>query len=320
MTLRHGVPPAQGGAYSPHDLPSQEGKTFVVTGSTAGVGYFTAEQLAGAGARVVLAARNAEKAATAMAAIRAQVPAASLVFVPLDLTSLDSVARAATRMHDFAPLDGLINNAGLVIPPRRRRVTDDGIELLTGGNFFGHFALTARLFDALTPQGRVIGLGSQSTRMVRLDPGDVLSTRRYQGFRAYAFSKHLVHGFAFELDRRLRAAGSERLSLLAHPGFAVTGLAAQRPGITDQRRSKRVAEIALFSFVGQGKDQGAWPTVRAATDPDAVGGTFYGPSFATLRGLPAPLAPVASSASPAFGAQLWDLAEELTGVRFPPVE
>jgi NAD(P)-dependent dehydrogenase (short-subunit alcohol dehydrogenase family) len=298
-------------------IPSQEGKTFAVTGSTSGVGYFTAEQLAGAGARVLIAARNAEKAATAMAAIREQVPAASLVFVPLDLTSLDSVARAATRMRDFGPLDGLINNAGLVIAPRRRQVTEDGIELLTGGNFFGHFALTARLFDALTPRGRVVGLGSQSTRMVPLNPDDLLSRRWYQGFRAYAFSKHLVQGFGLELDRRLRAAGSERLSLLAHPGFAVTGLAGTRPGVTDQPRAKRVAEIVLFSFVGQGKDQGAWPTVQAATDPDAVGGTFYGPSFATLRGRPAPLAPVASSASPAFGARLWQLAEELTGVRFP---
>ena len=154
--------------------------------------------------------------------------------------------------------------------------------------------------------------------LVRLAPDDLLSERWYQGFRAYAMSKHMVQGFALELDRRLRAAGSQRMSLLAHPGFAVSGLAPRRAGISEQSRAKRVSEIVLFSFVGQGKDAGAWPSVRAATDPDAVGGTFYGPSFATLRGLPAPLAPVASSASPAFGAQLWGLAEELTGVRFDP--
>jgi len=303
-------------SYSPDRVPSQAGKTFVVTGGNAGVGYFTAEQLAAAGARVLIAARSASKAAAAIAAIAEQVPTASTVFVPLDLTSLDSVARAATRLRDFGPIDGLINNAGLVVSPRRRQVTEDGIELLTGGNFFGHFALTARLFDALTSEARVVGLGSQSTRMVRLDRGDLLSQRRYQGFRAYAFSKHLVHGFAFELDRRLREAGSERLSLLAHPGFAVSGLAAKRPGVSVQSRGRRFSEAVLFGAVGQGKDQGAWPSVRAATDPDAVSGTFYGPSFATLRGLPAPLAPVASSASPAFGAQLWTLAEELAGVRF----
>ena len=304
--------------WSPTGLPSQAGKTFVVTGGNAGVGYFTAEQLAGAGARVVLASRNESKARAAIAAIHGQVPAASVEFVPLDLTSLASVARAAEAIRGLGTIDGLVNNAGLVIAPPRRRTTEDGLELLVGGNFFGHFALTAQMFDALAPTGRVVMLGSQSTRMVRLDPGDLLSERRYQGFRAYAFSKHAMHGFAFELDRRLRAAGSERMSLLAHPGFAITGLAAQRPGVTDQSRARRLSEIVLFSFVGQGKDAGAWPSVRAATDPDAVSGTFYGPSFATLRGLPAPLAPVASSASPAFGSHLWTQAEKLTGVTFDP--
>lgn len=302
--------------WSPTDLPSQHGTTFVVTGGNAGIGYFTGEQLAGAGARVVLASRSRERALTAMAAVRSQVPDADLEFVELDLTSLASVERAAERIRDLGPIDGLINNAGLVIAPPRRQTTEDGLELLVGGNFFGHFALTAQVFDALTPTGRVVALGSQSTRMVRLNPRDLLSEKRYQGFRAYAFSKHMMQGFALELDRRLRVAGSERMSLLAHPGFAISGLAGRRPGVTDQSRARRLSEIALFSFVGQGKDAGAWPTVRAATDPDAVGGTFYGPSFATLRGLPAPLAPVASSASPAFGAQLWELAEEKTGVRF----
>lgn len=302
--------------WDPLHPPSQAGKTFVVTGGNAGVGYFTAEQLARAGGRVVLAARNEAKARSAIAAIREQAPGASVEFVHLDLTSLASVGRAAEEIRALGPIDGLINNAGLVIAPPTRRTTADGIELLVGGNFFGHFALTAQVFNALAPTGRVVGLGSQSTRMVRLNRSDLLSEKRYQGFRAYAFSKHMVHGFAFELDRRLRAAASGRLSLLAHPGFAVTGLAAQRPGVTDQSPAKRLSEIVLFSLVGQGKDAGAWPTVRAATDTDAVGGTFYGPSFATLRGLPAPLAPVASSASPAFGSQLWELAEKLTGVEF----
>ena len=155
-----------------------------------------------------------------------------------------------------------------------------------------------------------------STRMVRLDPSDLLSERRYRPFRAYAFSKHCVHGFAFELDRRLRAAGDSRRSMLAHPGFAVSGLAARRPGVTDQARWRRLSEIVLFSIVGQGKDDGAWSSVRAAIDPDAESGTFFGPSRMALTGFPAPLAPVTSSASPEFGALLWALAEEKTGVRF----
>ncbi|MBX3195284.1 MAG: SDR family NAD(P)-dependent oxidoreductase [Microbacteriaceae bacterium] len=301
--------------WDPLALPSQDGRTIVVTGGNAGIGYFTAEQLARAGARVVLAARSPERARTAMAAIRRQVPDAALDTVALDLTALASVARAADELRTLRPLHALVNNAGLVVSPRRRETTADGLELLTGGNFFGHFALTALLWPALAEDARVVGLGSMSTRMSRLDPGDLQSVRRYAPFRAYAMSKHLVHGFAFELDRRLRATGSGRASLLAHPGFAVTGLAARRPGVTDLPAGKRATERVLFSLVGQGKDSGAWPVVRAVADPDAESGTFYGPSR-VLAGHPVPLAPVVSSASPVFGAQLWSLAERLTGVRF----
>jgi len=287
----------------------------VVTGGNAGIGYFTSEQLARAGARGVLASRSRERADAAAAAIRTQVPDADIGFVQLDLTSLASVARAAARIRELGPVHALVNNAGLVISPPRRRVTEDGIELLVGGNFFGHFALTAQVFDALAPDGRVVGLGSMSTRMVRLDQRDLLSVRRYGPFRAYALSKHLVHGFAFELDRRLRAAGDTRRSLLAHPGFAVTALAAQRPGVTEQAAWRRIAERVLMPIAGQGKDAGAWPTVRAVTDPDAESGTFFGPDR-VLKGAPVETAPVRSSSSPEFGAQLWALAERLTNVRF----
>jgi NAD(P)-dependent dehydrogenase (short-subunit alcohol dehydrogenase family) len=308
--------------WDPRNLPPQSGRTFVVTGGTAGIGYFTSEQLAAAGGRVIIAARSRDKADAAMGSIRSRVPRADVEFVPLDLASLDSIRDAAAAIRSLGPIDVLINNAGLVIPPRRRHVTADGLELLVGGNAIGHFALTAQVFPSLRPDGRVVGVGSMSTRMVRLNPSDLLSERRYRPFRAYAFSKHAVHGFAFELDRRLRAAGDSRRSLLAHPGFAVTGLAGKRPGVTDQPRWRRFAEIALFSIVGQGKDDGAWSTVRAALDPDAESGTFFGPARMLLTGNPTPLAPVTSSASPAFGRLLWDLAEEKTGVRFviPVVE
>jgi len=310
------------GVWDPRHVPSQAGRTVVVTGGNAGVGYFTSEQLAAAGARVILAARNRDKAEAAMGSIRSLVPRAEVDFVHLDLTSLDSIRRAAADLAELGPIDALVNNAGLVISPPRREVTADGLEILVGGNALGHFALTAHLFPALAPGARVVGLGSMSTRMVRLDPADLLSERRYQPFRAYAFSKHAVHGFAFELDRRLRAAGDSRRSLLAHPGFAVTGLAAKRPGVTDQARWRRLSEIVLFSVVGQGKDHGAWSSVRAVTDPDAESGTFFGPSRMALTGIPSALAPVTSSASPEFGARLWALAEEKTGVEFsiPVVE
>jgi len=302
--------------WDPRHLPEQTGKTFVVTGGNAGIGYFTSEQLAEAGGRVIIAARSRDKADAAMDSIRSHVPGADLRFVHLDLTSLASIRDAAAAITALGPIDAVVNNAGLVIAPGRRRVTADGLELLVGGNALGHFALTAQVFPALAPGGRVIGLGSMSTRMVRLDASDLLSERRYRPFRAYAFSKHCVHGFAFELDRRLRAAGESRRSLLAHPGFAVSGLAARRPGVTDQARWRRVTEVVLFSIVGQGKDDGAWSSVRAAVDPAAESGTFFGPSRMLLTGIPVQLAPVPSSASPEFGAHLWAFAEEKTGVEF----
>jgi NAD(P)-dependent dehydrogenase (short-subunit alcohol dehydrogenase family) len=295
------------------ELPSASGQTIVITGGNAGIGYFTAEQLAATGARVVLASRSPDKAASAMASIRENVPGAELEFVRLDLGSLASVQDAAAELGLFGPIDVLINNAGVVAPPARRQLTLDGLELVVGTNALGHFALTARLWSALGPAARVIGLGSLSTRMVRLRD-DLLSERSYRGFRAYGLSKHAVHGFAFELDRRLRAAGSSRLSLLAHPGFSLTGLSERRPGINDLGRPRRLRDGAL-SFVAQGKEAGAWPTVRAALDPEAVSGQFFGPTR-SLTGEPIVVAPVVSSASEEFGAAFWSLAEEATGVPF----
>jgi NAD(P)-dependent dehydrogenase (short-subunit alcohol dehydrogenase family) len=301
-------------SWDPRHLPSAAGRTFVVTGGNAGIGYFTAEQLASAGACVILASRSAAKAERAIASIRERVEGATLDFVTLDLSSLSSVTSAADAVRALGPIHGLINNAGLVSPPARRGTTADGHEIVVGSNFFGHFALTAQLWPALTPTARVVGLGSMATRMVRLDPSDLLSERRYRPFRAYGLSKHAVHGFAFELDRRIRAAGLDRLSLLAHPGFSVDGLSERRPGINDISRGERLRD-GVLGLAAQGKDHGAWPAVRAALDPDAESGQFYGPSR-NMSGPPVAIAPGASSASPEFGAHLWARAEERPGVTF----
>ena len=306
-------------SWDPQGLPSAAGQTIVVTGGNAGIGYFTAEQLAAAGARVVLASRSPERAQRAIQSIHQRVPGAEPVsFVRLDLASLASTQDAAAELSTFAPIDVVINNAGIVSPPARRATTADGLELVVGSNALAHFALTARLWPALAPTARVVGLGSMATRMVRVDPSaahlDLLSERHYRPFRAYALSKHAVHAFAFELDRRIRAARSARLSLLAHPGFSVGGLSERRPGINDLSRAMRLRDGAL-AFVAQGKDQGAWPAVRAALDPDAESGQFFGPQR-TMTGPPIVMAPVTSSASPEFGAAFWQLAEISTGVPF----
>jgi NAD(P)-dependent dehydrogenase (short-subunit alcohol dehydrogenase family) len=302
--------------WDPRALPSLAGRTVVVTGGNAGIGYFTSEQLAGAGARVLIAARSAEKADLAIRSIRERFPDADVGHVRLDLTSLASVREAAEELAGSRPIHALINNAGRVVASRTRLLTDDGFEATVGGNFLGHFALTTLLFPALAADGRVVGLGSDSTRMTKLEADDLWSDRRYKPFRAYAFSKHAVQGFHLELARRLTAAGDSRMSLLAHPGWATNFYAPKRPGITDRDSvGGRIGE-ALSGWIGQGKDRGAWPSVRAATDPDAVNGMYFGPAR-ELAGPPVPTKPVASSASPEFGAALWADAEERTGTRFP---
>jgi NAD(P)-dependent dehydrogenase (short-subunit alcohol dehydrogenase family) len=303
-------------SWDPRRLPSQARRTIVVTGGSTGIGYWASEQLAAAGARILLAARYAPKAADAIASIKARVPGADLTHVPFDLTSIASVRQAATAIADVGGADVLVNNAGLVFSPPRRQTTADGLELLVGGNFVGHFALAALVFPVL--RDRVVGLGSLSTRMTKLEPDDLMSERRYRPFRAYAFSKHAVHGFAFELDRRLRAAGDARRSLLAHPGYAANELAEKRPEVILNSRGWQRLGGYLSAPVAQGKDHGAWPVVRAAIDPDAESGEFYGPrDMFGLRGTPVVLAPEPSSAAPEFGAKLWSLAEEWSGVEFP---
>ena len=297
-------------------LPDLTGKTVVVTGSARGVGYFTAEQLVARGARIVMAVRSAVRADAASASIRARVPGAELEFVQLDLSSLESVRDAAEAIRALGPIDVLINNAGLTSSPRQRETTVDGLELIVGTNALGPFALTAQVFSALSADARIVSLGSLSTQLAKADLTDLLAERgSWSGGRAYATSKHAVHAFAFELDRRLRAAGSARMSLLAHPGFALDGLAPARPGVTDlASRGQRMAERALW-FTAQGKDHGAWPVVRAAVDPHAVGGEFYGPRGRVI-GKPVTQKPVAQSAAPEFGAELWRLSEQYTGVTF----
>jgi NAD(P)-dependent dehydrogenase (short-subunit alcohol dehydrogenase family) len=303
-------------AWNPAALPSLAGRAVVVTGGNAGIGYFVSEQLADAGAHVVIAARSAEKAQLAISSIRSRVQDASLSYVPLDLASLTSVRSAAEQIAAFRPLHALVNNAGRVVASRRRMLTDDGFELTVGGNFLGHFALTTLLFPALAEGARVVGMGSDSTRMVRLDPSDLWSEQRYSPFRAYAFSKHAVQGFHLELARRLAAAGDSRMSLLAHPGWATSAYAARRPGITDRDPAAGRFFEALTGWVGQGKDRGAWPAVRAVADPDAANGMYFGPRW-MLAGAPVPTRAVASSAAPAFGAAVWADAEAKTAIRFP---
>jgi len=304
-------------SWDPRNLPSQVGKTIVVTGAGRGVGYFVAEQLAATGARVVLTTRTPADGEKAAASIRAHVPTAQLETVTLDVASLASIREGAARLSEFAPIDVLINNAGKTSGSRARETTADGLEIMVGTNAYGPFALTALLMPALAPDARVVGLGSMATQLSKADLTDLEQAgARFSVSRAYAASKHGVHAFALELDRRLRASGSGIRSLLAHPGFALDGNnEALRPGISDRASGAQRFGERMMRPMAHGKDRGAWPVVRAAIDPDAEGGQFYGPRR-SVTGPPVLSTPVAQSADPAFGAEFWRLAEQATGVTF----
>ncbi|TFB98998.1 SDR family NAD(P)-dependent oxidoreductase [Cryobacterium sp. HLT2-28] len=307
--------------WNPRSLPGQAGKTFVITGANAGLGYFTAEQLADAGAHVVLACRNPDRARAAAGAIRGRVPGASVSTVPLDVADLASVRRAAEALLELPSIDGLILNAGVVHPPRHREVSVDGNELVLATNYLGHFALTALVLPALrrTPGSRVVSLGSLISWLLDSPLLDLQLESGYNRWKAYAQSKIAAQVFGFELDRRLRAAGAGGAdgvqSLVAHPGYSISGLTLGIRGVNQPSRATRLADN-LQAFGAQGKDAGAWPTVRAAVDPDARGGDYYGPRYLT-RGLPTLQEPTRTSLDPAVAESLWSRSEQLLGVPFP---
>ncbi|AMB60158.1 SDR family NAD(P)-dependent oxidoreductase [Microterricola viridarii] len=312
------------GSWNPSELPSQRGKTVVVTGANAGLGYFASEQLARAGAHVVLACRNAERADAAARAIRVRVPGATLSTVPLDVSSLDSVAAASARLAELDRIDALVLNAGIVHPPRTAQLSIDGHELVLATNYLGHFALTAQLMPVLqqTPGSRVVALGSMISRLMDSPLTDLQLAGGYNPWRAYAQSKIAMQVFGFELDRRLAAAAgasgigedARASALVAHPGYSIGGRSPRVPGVNEPRALKRFVDN-LQAPMAQGKDRGAWPIVRAVADPQAHGGQYWGPRFLT-KGEPALQHPTATSTDRAIAARVWAESEHLSGARF----
>jgi len=308
-------------SWNPRSLPDQSGRTFVITGANAGLGYFTGEQLAAAGAHVVLACRNPVKAAAAVAALRGRVPRASVSTLELDVADLASVRRAAARMLEFPQLDGLILNAGIVHPPTDRSVSLDGTELVLATNYTGHFLLTSLVLPVLlgTPGSRVVSLGSMISRLMDSSLDDLQLEVTYNGWKAYAQSKIAMQVFGFELDRRLREAGQGGpggvQSLVAHPGYSISGLTPGIRGVNQVSRAKRFVDT-LQGFIGaQGKDVGAWSIVRAAIDPMAAGGQYYGPRFLT-RGAPTLQHPTRTSLDRDIAARLFTRTEALVDTPF----
>jgi len=296
------------------DMPSQRGRSAVVTG-TGGLGFEDALALARAGADVIVAGRNPEKGAAAVARIREQSPSAEVRFEQVDLASLASVAAFAQRMSAQRDrLDLLINNAGIMVPPTRQ-VTADGFELQLGTNYLGHFALTAALMPMLRngKNSRVVSLSSVAAREGQIDFDDLQAERRYLPMPVYSQSKLACLMFAFELQRRSDAAGWGVASIAAHPGVSRTELLHNAPG----RWSGPGLARSVLWFAFQPVWQGALPTLFAATSPDAVGGGYYGPDGpAEIRGYPVIANTPKQALDRAVAARLWDVSEKLTGVRF----
>lgn len=277
-----------------HRLPPAHGKTFLVTGGNAGIGYFVAEQLATTGAVVVLGSRTAAKADAAMTSIRSRVPGARLRHMPLDLADLSTLSTAVDTLH-LDHLDAVVHNAGVALDDPPRRETAAGHELMFATNHLGHFALTRWLAPLLSaaPAARVVTVGSFAARSERLDLDDLQSTRDYRPKRTYGRSKLAQMSFALELDRRLRAAHSTVSSLVAHPGGALDALPA--------------------ALLVQGKEAGARPIVRAVLDPAAEGGQLWGPRTFGLRGTPRPEPVPAHISDPTTANALWTRSTTLTG-------
>ncbi|TKV29809.1 SDR family NAD(P)-dependent oxidoreductase [Arthrobacter sp. NamB2] len=299
--------------WSPVALPPLTGHRVLVTGGNAGLGYFACEQLAGAGAGVVMASRSEEKATSAIRAIRTRVPDADITFQPLDLANLASVRAAATTIAEGPSLTGLLANAG-VVRSHERKTTAEGYELLFGTNHLGHYALLALLLPKLSAAGtRIVHLGSISHRWAHLTPSS-LQPATYRNTTAYATSKLAVMAFGFELARRLELTGSAATSVVAHPGLALGMFTPRRQGVAAHRDAPRWRQ-RVMKPVAQGKDEGAWPLVRAAGDPTIPNGAYCGPDgWFQLKGRPAlvraePRAREANAAS-----RLIDLSAELTGI------
>ncbi len=292
-------------------IPDQHGRIAVVTGANSGLGLVTAAELARHGAHVVLAVRNTAAGAEAARRIGGDVEVREL-----DLARLDSVHAFATGLvSDHPVVDLLVNNAGVVLLGPRR-TSADGFELQFATNMLGHFALTGLLLGALAaaPEARVVSLSSVTHKSAHLDFDDLMSERGYRAPSAYGRSKLATTVFGVELDRRLRAARSPVISVLAHPGLTRTNLT-PRAWEHRGRLGRVVARLGLLAT--QPVEQGTLPQLRAATAPGVRGGQFFGPAglFET-RGRVTEARLSREAADPAVGERLWAAAEELTGVSY----
>lgn len=308
--------------WDPRDLPDLTGRTFLVTGANAGLGYFASEQLYGAGANVLMTGRNPNRLAAARAAVLGRAagnPRATgtLETLLLDTSNLGSVRAAAATVRQRGRIDGLLLNAGIVHAPRRREHTRDGNELVFATNVLGHFVLAGALLTTLAAgRGRMVWVGSMSTSLPpRRELVDPQLRTGYSGWRAYVQSKIATTAIGLEADRRLRAAGVPVKSVIAHPGYSTSGLTPGIRGVNEPTRLGRFADN-LQGPMTQSKEVGAYSLVRALVDPAVEGGEMWGPQR-VVTGPPRRAVPAKITRDPALAERLWIECENTTRMRWP---
>ncbi|WP_144109118.1 oxidoreductase [Paraburkholderia sp. BCC1886] len=309
--------------WTPADIPALNGERILITGANSGIGYHAAVVLARKGAHVILACRDPARADVALTRLKASAPGASAELAVLDLASLESIRDFALRqLAQDRPLHTLINNAGVMAPPKRLE-TADGFEIQFGTNVLGHFALTGLLMPllekaAVSERPRIVTVASIAHKRGRIDFDDLQSTQHYSPMRSYQQSKLGNLMVAFELARRLRASGSQVMSVAVHPGVANTNLfrAGERSALDSAVRA--VASQLIGAFLNTDA-AGTLPTLYAATSPDVVDGGYYGPTgWMEMRGERVGNAAIAPQANDMESARrLWEVCETLTGIRFP---
>ena len=296
-------------------LLPQNGKMILITGANSGVGYQAALELARHGAHILLGVRNPSRGRDALQRLMREAPGATAELAEFDLASLESVRSFADSflLRDQA-LDVLINNAGVMGFPDRE-VTVDGFERQFGTNHLGHFALTGLLLPALkrSAAARIVTVASLAHRNGTIEKNNLQSERSYDPMGAYNNTKLANLMFAFELDRRLRRAGTQVLSIAAHPGVAKTDIFQNGPG--DRGNLKMKLTKFMASALAQNDAMGALPLEYAATVPGIKGGQYIGPDgLSEIKGHPTVVQPKARALDQGKARELWTESERLTGV------
>ena len=299
--------------WTAEEIPDQHGRTAIVTGANSGLGRIVARELAGHGAKVIVASRDNMKGAEAARAITAAFPSSTVEAAQLDLANLSSIRAFADRIRAGNDhIDLLINNAGVMAAPFQR--TANGFELQFGTNHLGHIALTGLLLPLLyeRPDARLVTVSSNSHKAGQMRFDDLQGERHYSRWGAYSQSKLANLLFAFELDRRLKAGGQRLISVAAHPGYSATNLQLSGP-LPHERLVMRMSN-RLFA---QSAEIGALPLLYAATAPDLQGGSYVGPDGAReMRGNPVLVHATRRAEDMEDARRLWDISERLTGFTY----